>query len=99
MKVRKMLVAMVVVPRPFPSSVFAAGHIEGVRRRSSGLGGVWIRVCAVYGRALILGVLRLRAVRELVVAMFLKFFVFVILFGVAGPLLHGASRRLLVWHL
>lgn len=90
---------MVVVPRPFPSSVLAAGHKERVRRRSSGLGGVWIRVCAMHGRALILGVLRLRAVQELVVAMFLIFFVFVMRFRVAGPLLHGTARRLLVWHL
>lgn len=99
MKVHKLLVAMVVVPRPFPSTVLAAGHIEGVRRRSSGLGGVWIRVCTVHGRTLILGVLRLRAVQVLLVAMFLIFFVFVMRFGVAGPLLHGTARRLLVWHL
>ena len=76
MKVHKLLVAMVVVPRPFPSSVLAAGQIEGVGRRSSGLGSVWIRVCTVHGRTLILGVLRLRAVRELVVAMFMIIFLF-----------------------
>lgn len=99
MKVHKLLVAVIVVPRPFPSSVVAAGHIEGVRRRSSGLGRVWIRVCAVHRRALILRVLRLHAVRELVAAVFLIFLVFVMRFGVAGPLLHRSARRLLVWQL
>ena len=97
MKVHKLLVAVIVVPRPFPSGVVAAGHIEGVRSRSSGLGGVLIRVSAVHRRALILPVLR-AAVQELVGSMFLILFVF-IMFGVAGPLLHGPSRRLLVWHL
>lgn len=90
---------MVVVPRPFPSSVVAARHIEGAGRRTSGLGGVGIRMRTVHSRALILRVLSLRAVHELVVAVFQVFLRFVMRLGVASPLLHGATRCLLVCHL
>ena len=88
------MVVMIVFPRPFPSSVFAASHIESTRRRTSGLGGVGIRMRTVHRRALIL--LRLRAVHELVVAVFLVFLGFVVGLGIACPLLYGPARRLRV---
>lgn len=97
MIVHKLLVAMVIISRPLSSSMVAACHVEGARRRASGLVSSLICMRTMPGLALILRMLRLRsAVQKLIVAMLLVFLGFVMLLGVAGSLLHGPARVLLV---
>lgn len=75
----------------------AACHEEGARRRASGLVSSLIRMRTMPRLALILRMLRLRsAVQKLIAAMLLVFLGFVMLLGVAGSLLHGPARVLLV---